>query len=425
MTLKELKEMLTQAFEARKAIMSAIEKADTGESLDKAEMDLRKNQLIIQNLQEQIAQEEAKEPQDDPAARSFSNQPTGAGKLNPVATFRKAPEGTTQAGAVGTQSTADDEDIYNSTAYRKAFMSYVLRKEPIPVEYRADAVTKTSDVGTVIPTTIVQRIIEKLEAVGMILPLISKMSIKGGVEIPTSSTKPVATWVAEGSGSDKQKDEVKTKISFTYHKLRCAISMTLETSVVTLEVFEANFIAKATTAMVKAKEQAIINGSGVGQPKGILTETAPTGQTIEIASGSTISYSTLVAAEGALPIEYEGNAQWCMTKKTFMRFIGMTDSVGQPIARTNYGIAGKPERTLLGRSVVLCNYISSYADTVASDTCFAFLFDFQDYALNSNYEMTVKQYEDNATDDLVTKLIELVDGKVTDVNSLVKLIKKA
>ena len=41
----------------------------------------------------------------------------------------------------------------------------------------------------------------------------------------------------------------------------------------------------------------------------------------------------------------------------------------------------------------------------------------------TNYNMTVKKYEDNDTDDMVTKAIMLVDGKVVDVNSLVVIAK--
>lgn len=43
--------------------------------------------------------------------------------------------------------------------------------------------------------------------------------------------------------------------------------------------------------------------------------------------------------------------------------------------------------------------------------------------LNTNYAMGVKKYEDNETDDQVTKGIMLVDGKVVDKNSLVVLEK--
>lgn len=45
----------------------------------------------------------------------------------------------------------------------------------------------------------------------------------------------------------------------------------------------------------------------------------------------------------------------------------------------------------------------------------------KDYILNTNLNMTVKTYEDNNTDDKVTKAILLVDGRAVDVNSLVTI----
>ena len=316
-------------------------------------------------------------------------------------------------------------DVYDSAEYRKAFMNYVLRGTAFPANLRdAAESTTTPDVGAVIPTTIAQRIVEKMESIGMILPLVTHTAYKGGVSIPTSAVKPVATWVAEGAGSDTQK-KATGNITFGYYKLRCAISLSLETSVVTLGFFETTFVREVSEAMVKAQEQAIVSGSGSGQPKGILAETAPDGQNVDVTATGKIDYSTLVDAEAALPLAYESGAVWFMTKKTFMKFVGMVDSAKQPIARVNYGINGAPERTLLGRRVVLNDYMPSYADTVTSDTVVAFLFRPEDYVLNTNYAVTIKRYEDNETDDQVTKAIMLVDGKVVDKNSLVTVTKLA
>ena len=318
----------------------------------------------------------------------------------------------------------EEIDMFNTVEYRKAFMNNVVRGTAIPERFvNADANTKTTDVGSVIPTTVLEKIIEKLEATGMILPLVTRTSYKGGLAIPTSSVKPVATWVAEGSGSDKQK-KATTQIVFSYYKLRCAVSMSFETSVVTLPVFETSLINNVTEAMIKALEQAIISGTGSGQPKGILTETAPTDQNIDVAKADDVSYKTLVDAEAALDLAYESDAVWCMSKKTFMKFIGMVDAQKQPIARVNYGLAGRPERTLLGRQVILNNYVTSLGATITNDTVVAFLFNFKDYVLNTNFNITLKRYEDNDTDDQVTKAIMLVDGKVVDKNSLVTVTKK-
>lgn len=312
------------------------------------------------------------------------------------------------------------DDLLNSVEYRQAFMNHVVRGAAIPAEFtNSDSNTKTGDVGALIPTTVLEKIIEKLEATGMILPLVTRTAYKGGVSIPTSSVKPVATWVAQGAGSDKQKRDTSGTITFAYHKLRCAISVSFETDLMALSVFETTLINNITEAMTKALEQAIISGSGSGQPKGILTEEVNEGQEIK---GTTLSYDTLVNAEAALPLEYEDGAVHCMTKKTFMAYIGIKDSNGQPIARVNYGIGGKPERTLLGRPVILCNYLKSF-DTAETGEVFHFLFNFKDYVLNTNYNMGLKKYEDNDTDDMVTKAIMIADGKVVIKDSLVTIKK--
>lgn len=313
-------------------------------------------------------------------------------------------------------------DKYGSMAYRKAFMQYVCRGTAIPAEYRSDAISTTTDVGATIPTTVLNQIVEKLENTGMILALVTRTAYKGGVSIPVSTVKPTATWVNEGAGSDKQKKDI-TKggmITFAYHKLRCAVAVSLEVDTMAISAFETLLINNIVESMTKALEQSIIDGNGTGKPKGILAETPAEGQTVKSAAPA---YADLIAAEAALPQAYENGAVWCMSKKTFMSYYGLTDTNGQPIGRVNYGIVGKPERTLLGRAVVCCDYVKSYDKSLAAGTKFGFLFNFKDYVLNTNYAMGVKKYEDNETDDQVTKGIMLVDGKVVDKNSLVVLEK--
>jgi HK97 family phage major capsid protein len=333
--------------------------------------------------------------------------------------------GVVVAGA--TQRKAEPDDM----EYRKAFQQFVTRGTPIPAELRDDATTATTDLTTAIPTVLVNQIVEKLEATGMILPLVTKTAFPAGMNIPTSSVKPVASWVAEGASSDKQKKEVKTAITFTHFKLRCEIAMTMESSVMAISAFEAKFVENVVEAMTKALEDAIINGAwNAGKtalvgPKGILNETVATGQNVDVAANAGLTYETLVDAEAKLPLAYENGAVWFMTKKTFMEFVAMTDTVGQPIARVNYGIGGKPERTLLGRTVVLNEYMPNYAATVTNDTVVAFLFNPKDYVLNTNYNMGIQRKQDWDTEDFLTKAVMAVDGKVVDKNSLVTITKKA
>lgn len=306
---------------------------------------------------------------------------------------------------------------YDSQEYRQAFMEYVCRGKEMPVEFRSDANTTTSDIGALVPPVTLNKIVEKVEAYGMILPLVTKTAYKTGMTIPVASVKPTASWVAEGAGSEKQKLPLDASITFGHFKLRVAVSVSLETDEMALSAFEARLVNVLAEAMAKALEKAILTGTGSGQPTGILND-ASKGETINVKA---IDYKTLVSAEAALPMEYENGAVWCMSKKTFMEFVAMTDTAGQPIARTNYGINGAPERTLLGRRVVLTNYLPAYAATLKKTDVFAMLYDFSDYVLNTNFSVGIKTYEDNETDDIVRKSIMVADGKPILSASLVKL----
>lgn len=356
---------------------------------------------------------------------NYEKQALANANLNALANKVKVPENVVNKGekvSMSGEVTQTATDVFDTHEYRNAFMNYVVRKAAMPDKFKnLDENTTTSDVSVMIPTTVLNRIIEKMETIGVILPQVTRTSYKGGLVIPTSDVKPVATWVAEGSGSDRQK-KTTGKITFAYHKLRCAISMSLEVAVMALSAFESKFVADVATAMTKALEKAIISGNGTSSPKGILTETPAEGQAIKIGAGEGLSYSMLINMEAALPSAYESGSRWYMTKKTFMQFMGMVDDNGQPIARTNYGVNGRPERTLLGRSVdIIDEYLDSYSATVSKDTVIAFIFNMSDYILNTNLNITTKTYEDNDTDDTVVKSYMLVDGKVVDKNSLVTL----
>lgn len=400
--LEKLKKFLKDKQDERTAKMKEVDKATEVTELRSLQAELEGIDAEIRSLEDMI--------------KELEEEDDGEERTNAV-------NGSTPGIVVNNAGSQEQrkEDI-EELEYRKAFQQFVTRGTPIPAELRADENTLTTDIASAVPTVLVNRIVETMETTGMILPLVNKTSFAAGISIPTSSVKPVATWVLEGAGSDRQKKTTGV-ITFSKFKLRCEISMSMEAGTMAISAFEAAFVKQVVEAMVKAKELAVIDGNGTTQPKGILKETPNTGQAIDVV---TVGYDTLVAAEAALPQAYENGAVWCMTKKTFMAFIGMVDENKQPIARINYGIGGKPERTLLGRTVVLCgDYMDSYSPTLAAGKIFAFLFNFNDYTLNTVYDMGVQRKQDWDTEDLLTKAVMSVDGKVTDKNSLVTLKKKA
>ena len=113
-------------------------------------------------------------------------------------------------------------DKYDTNEYRKAFMSYVTSGAKSDLlEFRAAGITNVGDIGAVIPTKIVNQIVERMETIGRIWRKVSKTSVHGGVQIPVATAKPTATWVAAGTLSAKQEFPVTGTISFSYHKLQC------------------------------------------------------------------------------------------------------------------------------------------------------------------------------------------------------------
>ena len=397
-----MKNFLTNLIQRKQAEMEELKKR-SDESQDLAEVraigetleTLKREKEEAEAQLAQLEAEEQEQPEEQP-----EEQAEERAAVPENAVLRNAQ-------VVSTFNFGGNETMENQNMeYRNAFMEFVLRGTAIPAELRANANTLTGDVASAIPTHLVDQIIEKFENVGMILPLITRTSYKAGVEIPTSSVKPVASWVSEGATSDRQK-KTTGKISFSYFKLRCEISMSMEVGEMALASFEAKFVENVAKAMIYAIENAVINGTGSGQPTGILSATVADGQTISEA----LTFAGLAKAEGALPAEYETGAKWCMNKKTFAKVQGLVDQNGQPVARVNYGIGKALERAILGRDVVVSPYV---ADDVM------FMFDFSDYVLNTVYDMGISKKQDWETEDLLTKAVMSVDGKVVDNGSIVK-----
>lgn len=370
-------------------------------ALNEAEALLSEGKMNEYNEKVQYVQEM------DAAYEKFAQEQAN---INAMRGAAQAPASVTGESSIGAQD--------SEMSYRIQFMNHVLKGTPIKMD-NADAITTTSDVGAVIPNTILNRIVEKMENVGGIYAKMTKTFFRGGVTVPTSVAKPVATWTTERGKTDKQKKTVGS-ITFTYHKLRCVVALSIAVDNVTLEVFEATIATNIAEAMIKAIEKASFDGTGINEPKGILKEEVSEGQTINITKGKSPTYADLMSAEGALPEEYEDGAEWYMRKNTFFtKFLGMVDSAGQPIARVNAGLTGKPNYELNGRKVNFTEHVPAFATSVSADTPFAVMYDFADYMLNTNLSITLKEYVDEDTDDKMKKAIMLADGKAVDIRSLV------
>lgn len=324
---------------------------------------------------------------------------------------------------------SEDEDIYGTLEYRKAFMNHVMRGVPLPAEYvrRDDAFTAIADVVAVIPTTIMSEVIKSMKVRGQIFSRCRLTNIPGGVRYPISSVKPVATRITESTPSARQKLDMSTYVSFGYLVLECRGATSMLASAVTLPIFEAQITPLIVEAMVTTNEYEIFNGNGTTEMMGILTDT-------RVAAGQKITLSVAEFAQwdawkkkvfAKVPLSYR-SYEIFMGAGTFDGHIdGMVDANGQPIGRTNYGITDGPVYRFGGKGVVEVeeDVIKSY-DNASSGDVVAVFADLKEYAINSNMQMAMYRWLDHDTNQWVSKAILINDGKLLDPAGII-IVKKA
>lgn len=400
-------EMLQEARKRREGLVTSIRKATSSEDLDKLELDLRKVDIEIKDLEEKIKAE------DDTARRNIENNPGVI--LNPLATYRNNVVPHIEQRDAG-------DDIFGSLEYRQAFRNYVVNGTPIPEEYkqeqRSDALTVVGDVGAVIPTTIMNKVIEDLTVEGKIISRITQTTFQGGVKIPLSDINPTATWLAsESVVSDEQKAEMKASVTFSYHVLEAKVAIGLLSSTVTLGMFEATVVKNLKKAMIKAIETAVINGTGSGQPKGLTKYTLPTTQVIEFTDKEIGTVKGWARAEAAIPEAYEDSEIYLMNKQTWEMYLnGMTDTSGQKIGLGK--INEKGQKILNGREVITTDKLPGY-DNASTGDIFGALVNLEDYILNSNLAMYYKKYFNEDKNKWIHKALMIADGQMAagEVNS--------
>ena len=396
----DLEKLLKEAKEQRKALFESIRKATTTEELDKIELDLRKQDAIIKDLELKIEEEN-----NDPAARSFEGE--GSQKeFKPISTYKRS---------TNSEENEENNDIYSSMEYRQAFRNYVVNGTPIPQEFiqkRADSLTVVGDVGAVIPTTIMNRVIEDLTVEGKIISRVTQTQFQGGLEIPISEVNPTATWLAsESVDSDEQKAKMEAKISFTYHILEAKVAVGIISANVSLEIFENTIVKNLKKAMIKAIEKAIVSGTGSGQPLGFTKYELPTSQVVTLTTTEAGTVKGWAKPEAAIDEAYDEEPMvYMMNKTTWDSYINsMVDSTGQKIGLGR--IDEKGRKILNGREVFTTSEIKGI-DAASEGDIIGVLVNLEDYILNSNLSMYYKKYFDEDTNKWKHKALTIADGQM-------------
>ena len=335
------------------------------------------------------------------------------------------PAQTRSLGAYGMNQTAERRtgNALDSVEYRQAFMKYVQTGE-WSYQKRQDETLVTSDVGKVIPNTIMNEFIKELKVYGNLYNRVRKLNVKGGVEFPIEELVPTVSWITETTVSDTQAvPNIKTSVSFGYHIVEARLAQSLLSQVVSLPYLETEMARLLAEAFVKEFDRIIISGTGSGQPLGILNDTRVKATNKITLSAADMTDWTKWRTKffAKIPLAYRGEGVMIMTAATWETYImTLKDANDRPLYQETYDPNnGNLTCRFAGREVILVepDILKDY-DTAQSGEAWAIYLKPTDYAINTNMEIAFKRWFDDEKNKYFNKGLCIMDGKLLDVNSV-------
>ncbi|SMO54977.1 phage major capsid protein [Melghirimyces algeriensis] len=246
------------------------------------------------------------------------------------------------------------DEILSTPEYRSAYLKRLQGKLLNGVEERA--LTTDAGAAAAVPTETLNMIIDKLRQTSALFPRINVSYVPGNLSLVVANAKNAAEWKAEGTDGTPADDTV-VEINLTGYELIKLVEISAAAQAMTIDAFEAYIAKELGRQMAIAIENAILNGTGSGQPTGILTGiTWDSSNSTTWTAGSNVDYDTLMNSLALLPTMYHPNAVFIMNRSMLfggIRKIKTTD--GQPIF--TYNPQDPARNAVLGYPVIVDDYM--------------------------------------------------------------------
>ena len=346
-----------------------------------------------------------------------------------------------------TQSRSGEEsdDPRGTMEYRKAFMDFVKtgkRSEILISKRGTDDQNESSDLGVLLPITVVQEIMKETEKVyGQLYSSVKKTNIKGGVKYPIGSFEATFTRIGEnGAPTNRQNGgTVDGYVEFSYKIGEIRLAQTLLANVLSVPVFEQELAKTIVEAYVKAMDNEILNGSGANnQCEGILTEAAKENNG-RLLSTNIIEFTADDMADwkkwqeklfAKIPLSMRGlSPEFVMTPHTYEANIKtLVDDNNRPVYAETYNpVDGSERASFKGKTVTFVEEgqgLENFNDAEDGEYFGMYWVGEKGYAINTNLEFAVKRYFDEEKLQYVDRAIVINDGKILDPKYIYLLKKK-
>ena len=276
-----------------------------------------------------------------------------------------------------------------------------------------------ADGGYLVPEEYDSRLIEGLTEENVFRKLATTITTSGERKINIAATKPAAAWIEEGEALTFG-DATFAQINLDAHKLHVAIKVTEELLYDNAFGLENYILRQFAKALGNAEEDAFLNGSGVGQPLGLLSETGGAEIGVTTAAADEITYDELVDLVYSLKRPYRKNASFLCNDQTIGYLRKLKDKNGHPLWHDSVE-DGEPGR-ILGFKV----YTSPYFPVITAGVPAIAFGDYSYYNIGDrgtrSFAELKELYAGNGMVGFVAK--ERVDGKLI-LPEAVKLLKMA
>ena len=361
---------------------------------------------------------------------------------NPVPANAQLVNGEIRGATVGSYKAPevrDNEDVFSTMEYRKAFMRYAQTGEPIPATlYQRDgAPANTDSLGATIPTTVLNEFIQLIRKVyGNLYYKVRKLNIKGAVKVPISELQATFKWITEDTVSPRQDGgQIKEFVEFSYNMAEIRVSQSLLSSIVTIDLFEREIVRIMLIAYLQAMDTGIVKGTGNGQMLGILNDPRVMNQPGHVIQLSASDINNWTAWRknffAKLPLGYRAG-EFIFPLATVDAYLEtMADANNNPIFRqatgleVNDGDTRTPNGRFFGREISLVepDIITDF-DSAQSGDVIGIFWQPDEYAINTNMAFGMRRYFDEERNEWVNKMLTVVDGKVLNPRGFYVFTKK-
>lgn len=268
-----------------------------------------------------------------------------------------------------------------------------------------------SDNGAVIPTTIANRILDKVKQLAPLYNLATKFNVKGKLDFPVAKNAIATAYANEFTAL------TSSNVGFTKRTLDGFLVGALSkvsVSLINNSQFDiVNYVVnKVAESIALFLEKEIIKGVGSTAMTGVLTDTLV--KTVET-TGDTPTADEFIAVQVEVPQAYQAGCAWLVSNKTLLAMRQMKDTNGRYFLQND--LTNGFGYTFLGKPVMVSDQMTD-KNVVYGD--------FSGYFINIHENASIKVLNEKYADEHAVGVVAWleVDGKVMEEGKLVKTAKK-